>query len=65
MLKFILKSSNFNWLQVLKFSFILILIGLLILLFGEAIVILLASLFIFFGILMLVFAIYLWLNRSV
>ena len=63
MLKFILNSSNFNWLQVLKFSFILILIGLLILLLGEAIVILLASLFIFFGILMLVFAINLWLNR--
>ena len=62
MIKFILNNNNFNWLQIFKIGVIFILIGLLILLFKEMIIIILASLFILIGIIILYFAFKLWNN---
>ncbi len=63
MIKFVLNNNNFDWLQILKFGIIFILIGLLILLFGEAVIFILASLFIIVGALIIFFAFKIWSKR--
>lgn len=63
MIKFVLNNNNFDWLQILKFGIIFILIGLLILLFGEAVIFILASLFIIVGALLIFFAFKIWSKR--
>tara|TARA_Y100001960_G_C14439497_1_gene711773 strand:+ start:121 stop:324 length:204 start_codon:yes stop_codon:yes gene_type:complete len=64
MIKFILNNNNLNWLQIFKIGIIFILIGLLILLFKEVIIIILASIFILIGLAILYFALKLWHNKN-
>ena len=66
MIKFILNNNNLNWLQIFKIGIIFILIGLLILLFKEIIIVILASIFILIGAMILYFAFKLWysINNS-
>tara|TARA_Y100001970_G_C14126837_1_gene799411 strand:- start:250 stop:441 length:192 start_codon:yes stop_codon:yes gene_type:complete len=63
MIKFVLNNNNFDWLQILKFGVIFILIGLLILLFGQAVIVILASLFILIGIIIIFAAFKIWNRR--
>ncbi|MAX10587.1 MAG: hypothetical protein CMG13_07055 [Candidatus Marinimicrobia bacterium] len=64
MIKFILNNNNLNWLQICKIGIIFILIGLLILLFKEFIIIVLASIFILIGFAILYFAFKLWHQKN-
>jgi|TARA_Y100000996_G_scaffold413499_1_gene401881 uncharacterized membrane protein HdeD (DUF308 family) len=63
MIKFVLNNNNFDWLQILKFGVISILIGLLILLFGQAVIVLLASIFIVIGVAIILLAFKLWSKK--
>tara|TARA_B100000401_G_scaffold314076_1_gene216783 strand:+ start:1368 stop:1559 length:192 start_codon:yes stop_codon:yes gene_type:complete len=63
MIKFVLNNNNFDWLQILKFGVISILIGLLILLFGQAVIVILASIFIVIGLAIIILAFKLWSNK--
>tara|TARA_B110000116_G_C16713572_1_gene525700 strand:+ start:298 stop:489 length:192 start_codon:yes stop_codon:yes gene_type:complete len=63
MIKFILNNNNFDWLQILKIGITFILIGLLILLFREAVIGILAFFFILAGALIIFFAFKIWSNR--
>ena len=63
MIKFVLNNNNFDWLQILKFGVISILIGLLILLFGQAVIVLLASIFIVIGVAIILLAFKLWSDK--
>ena len=60
MINFNLNNNQIHWLQVIKIGIVFILIGLLILLFKEIIIVLLASIFILIGALMFYFAFNLW-----
>ena len=63
MIKFVLNNNNFDWIQILKFGDIFILIGLLILLFGQAVIVILASIFIVIGLAIIILAFKLWSNK--
>ena len=64
MIKFILNNNNFNWAQILKIGIVFILIGLLILLFKEIIIVILASIFILIGLIISYFALKLWYSTN-
>ena len=63
MIKFVLNNNNFDWLQILKFGVIFILIGLLILLFGQAVIVILASIFLVIGVIIILLAFKLWSDK--
>ncbi|MAV63935.1 MAG: hypothetical protein CMG00_01950 [Candidatus Marinimicrobia bacterium] len=60
MIKFIYNNSIFNWLQLSKIGSTLILIGLLIFLFKDVIIFIIASLFIIIGLYILLLAFKAW-----
>tara|TARA_Y100001968_G_scaffold331454_1_gene386188 strand:+ start:1464 stop:1670 length:207 start_codon:yes stop_codon:yes gene_type:complete len=60
MIKFILNNNGLHWLQAIKIGIVFILIGLLILIFKEIIITLLASVFILIGALIFYYAFKIW-----
>ena len=64
MIKFILNNNGLHWLSLIKAGIIFILIGLLILLFKEFVVVLIASIFMLIGALMFYLAFTLWNQKK-
>ena len=63
MINLILNSNQIHWLQLVKIGIIFLLIGMLILIFKELIIVLIASVFIVIGIFMFYLAFSIW-NRT-
>ena len=63
MINLILNSNQIHWVQLVKIGIIFLLIGMLILIFKELIIVLIASVFIVIGIFMFYLAFSIW-NRT-